>query len=644
MKKTGVLLSTMLLVFAVDAMAGDLPDDTTVYYSGSGKRCHIPGCPRLTMDPAGLVKMQKMTLAEAEKKGLPPCSRCPKSKLEQERSLAAAKERLAATEEREESARVEYDPNTKVYCDALWMRVHAEDCPSLILKEKKKTMTLEEADKAGYRIGESGQSGREHCCLQGYKRKYPEKKLTDDTILCGDDRKDRYKHVAGCHRYWPDRTHMRRTLKEWVDDGFVVCPHCIERGPSLATISDEEWNKLPSDTEEFTPPAGWVPKPFSLDKLPSKQELDILAQGAASSSNGIQELQFTDPVATAEHFMIMRFFFPVHQWLHLYQTYRCTGDKRVLDTMLESARHYTKLSKAYPSAVQKKAEDPEGLAFMYTMAAWPRITLQNAKKYPGKASQQEIAEAEDILKTIIMVLKPTCEGGDNLDPAMGIPKPLADDFRTRAFNRAANGIGTIAMAAKALDDLQAIKETKAYQPTIDRYRKCVQEWVTNWKSVGCLYTEADGKTYFYYPYSATDKGKTVDGLKFFGSEDQGHYTHCLQGVYLMYETMPEVGIDDEFMTAIGNAVYYNSGTKNGSVQCPSADKKRPMSRHPFAVPRDRFYLLEAFRDGVIDGQCQKLSESQKKASLTGSRLKILHAQYLKAFRKDRTLIHLGETM
>lgn len=69
-----------------------------------------------------------------------------------------------------------YKSDTTVYCDALWMRVHAEDCPELILKENKKTMTLEEADKEGWRIGESGQSGRGNCCFIGYEREYPKKR------------------------------------------------------------------------------------------------------------------------------------------------------------------------------------------------------------------------------------------------------------------------------------------------------------------------------------------------------------------------------------------------------------------------------------------------------------------------------------
>lgn len=49
--------------------------NTIVYYLG-GKRVHVVDCKRLTGD---LKSMTKMTLAEAEAKGLPLCSRCPGS-------------------------------------------------------------------------------------------------------------------------------------------------------------------------------------------------------------------------------------------------------------------------------------------------------------------------------------------------------------------------------------------------------------------------------------------------------------------------------------------------------------------------------------------------------------------------------------
>lgn len=650
MKKSAlIILATLIGSFAY-AEEAKPSGDTIVYHAAGKKSVHVKGCRRLTKDSAELAKMEKMTLAEAEKKGLRLCSKCPGSELNKQ-GEASTDKKESGKEKKNSGPAVQYAPDTKVYCDALWMRVHAENCPELILKDKKKTMTLEEADKAGYRIGESGQSGRENCCFPGYRRKYPKKEFTEDTPgIVQLMKSGKYKwHQGGCHRFVVSPEHLPMTLKkakEYAESkgaGFYVCEHCIERGPSVTRVSMEELKKIPIPPA-FTSPEGWAPKPFSPDELPSKEEINILIQQTLATDYGILETPFENPLASLEQFMGMRFFFPVHQWLTYYKAYRATGDTRLLEALRVSARHYHKRCVDYPDVAQLKARDPEGLAFMYSMAVSARITLQQARKYPDKVSKKQLGEAEGFLKTIVSVLKPICEGDDNLDPEMGIPKPLADDFRNRAFNRAANGIGTIAMAAKALEDLQALKNTTEYQPTIDRYRKCVREWVKNWKSVGCLYTEADGKKYFYYPYAATDKGKMVDGFKLFGSEDQGHFTHCLQGVYLMYEAMPECGTDDDFMTAVANAVYHNSQTKNGSIQCPSADKKKPMNRKPFGAPRDRFYLLQAFHDGIIDGQCSKLSKAKKEAALSeyDHRLKTLHAQYMKALRQDRSLIHLGE--
>jgi hypothetical protein len=233
------LLTALLLIVGTTAAQATEPDPGAKVYWDGGKRGHIEGCPRLPKDAAELAKMPVKTYGEMIAGGGVLCSRCPGS-------ITTGKEKPGPVADRSGTPAVEYDPQTKVYVDALWFRVHAADCPSLVLKEKKRTLTLEEADKAGYRIGQSGQSGRENCCLGGYKRKHPERKFTDETILAGDDDKRHVKHVAGCHRYWPVGTDRRRPLKDWVADGFTVCPHCIERGPSFATISDEEWAKLGS--------------------------------------------------------------------------------------------------------------------------------------------------------------------------------------------------------------------------------------------------------------------------------------------------------------------------------------------------------------------------------------------------------------
>jgi hypothetical protein len=637
--------------------------DATVYWDGKGKRCHIAGCPRLTKDPAELAKMQKLTLAEAEAKGIPLCSRCPGSTTAgkgnpeggskkggddySKYGRKGAKARKAWLEIPEKH----YDPNTKAVCDALWMRVHEENCPMLVLGDKKKVITLEQADKEGWRIGESGQSGRSRCCFEGYRRKYPEKDFTGDTPGITQIMKSgKLKwHQAGCHRFSVSPVHEKMTLKEAEAAaaergiGFYVCEHCRERGPNLTTVDMEALKKRPSPPE-FTPPAGWTPKAFSPKELPSKEEIDVLIQEALAQGYGIQEAPYEDPMATLEEFMGRRFFFG--SGLDFYRGYRATGDKRLVESLRVSARHYRDLCVTYPDVAQLKARDPEHLSFMSTMAISARLTLQLARKHPDQVSSEEIAEAESFLKAIVSTLKPVCEGTDDLDPDMGIPRKLADDFRRRAFNRALNGIGTIAMAAAALEDLQELKKTTAYQPQIDRYRKCVEEYYKNWKKEGCLYTEADGKTYFYYPYSAG--GATTrrpDGLMLGGADDVGHYSISMQGVMLAHDATPELGPDDEFMTAVANAVYHNSYTKNGSIQCPSADKIKPLSRHPHSPnPKSGFYMFEAFRDGVIEGQCSNLSPSKKAEvnSQYSSRLKTLYAQYLRALRTDRSLIHLGE--
>jgi len=391
-----------------------------------------------------------------------------------------------------------FDPNTKAYCDALWMRVHEEDCPMLLLKHKKKAITLEQADREGWRIGESGQSGRSRCCFQGYRRKHPEKLIPDDAPGVAhpvDGGKFKWQ-LAGCHRFVVRRTHTAMTKKEALAKGAYVCGHCIERGPSLTAADLETLAKRPK-VPVFTSPEGWTPKPFSPDQRPSDQEILILIQETLAQGYGILDSPFKDPNATLEQFMGMRFFFPVGNWLSFYQAYRCTGDKRILEALRVSARHYRDLCNQYPDVAQLKAKDPEGMAYIYSMAVSARLTLQLARKYPDKVTEKEIAEAEAMLKAIVAALKPHWGGNDDLDSEMGVPKNLANDFKRRAFNRAANGIGTVATASAALQDLQAIKKTTTYQPTIDRYRKCVQEWIKTWKRAGCLYTEADGKTYFY---------------------------------------------------------------------------------------------------------------------------------------------------
>lgn len=660
MSPNALLLAISLftfLAFGAEVGAKDYADDTPVYYDG-GKRGHVDGCRRLS--PEAKAKGPNTTYAKMKAKGGLLCSRCPGSPLNVEREAGGNTKKKQSNDSdkygrKGAKARAQwlkipekaYDPNTKAYRDALWMRVHEESCPMLLLKGKKEFITLEQADKEGWRIGESGQSGRTRCCFEGYRRKHPEKEFAGDTPgITQIIKSGKLKwHQAGCHRFTLKPEHKKMTLQQAKAAGnSYVCEHCTERGPNLTTVDMEKLKQMPT-APEFTPPKGWNPKPFSADELPSKQEIDMLIRETLAVDYGIQEAPFENPLASLEEFMGRRFFFPIGNWLTFYQAYRATGDKRILESLRVSARHYRDLCENYPDVAQVKARDPEGMAFMYSMAVSARLTLQLARKHPDQVSQQEIAEAESFLKAVVSTLKPVCEGSDKLDSKMGIPQELADDFRRRPFNRALNGIGTIAMTTAALEDLQALRESTGYQPQIDRYKKCIEEYFKNWKSEGCLYTEDDGKTYFYYPYAAGGNTKRENGLLLGGADDVGHYSHSMQGVMLVHDATPELGADDDFMTAIANAVYHNSYTKNGSIQCPSADKIKPLSRHPHSSsPKNRFYMFEAFRNGVIEGQNSKLKK-EKKMELNSEyvyRLKTLHTHFLKASRADRSLVHLGE--
>ncbi len=69
-----------LLIFATGLHAAAKPPGDTVVYHMEGKnRVHVADCRRLPKDPAERAKYKTMTLAEAEKKGLPLCSKCPGS-------------------------------------------------------------------------------------------------------------------------------------------------------------------------------------------------------------------------------------------------------------------------------------------------------------------------------------------------------------------------------------------------------------------------------------------------------------------------------------------------------------------------------------------------------------------------------------
>ncbi len=86
MKRTVSLLLALVIIFAlaITAYAATAPGDTLVYRVGSGKKYHTMTCSQLNgKDPV------EMTLEEAVKNGLEPCSKCNPPTLASDGSTAA---------------------------------------------------------------------------------------------------------------------------------------------------------------------------------------------------------------------------------------------------------------------------------------------------------------------------------------------------------------------------------------------------------------------------------------------------------------------------------------------------------------------------------------------------------------------------
>ena len=81
---------------------------------------------------------------------------------------------------------------------------------------------------------------------------------------------------------------------------------------------------------------------------------------------------------------------------------------------------------------------------------------------------------------------------------------------------------------------------------------------------------------------------------------------------------------------------------NGSLEQRVGHSFVPYLAHSPA--REKFYVFQAFRDDMIDGLCYPLNPEKKAARNAeyDKRIRTPYAHYLKAFRKDRSLIHLAD--
>jgi hypothetical protein len=224
--------------------------------------------------------------------------------------------------------------------------------------------------------------------------------------------------------------------------------------------------KKPGRSPEFTSSSGLdaetvLPRPTCL----RNRRLTYADPGDVVQGFGIQEAPYVDPMATLKNSWAGGF--SLGPGWSFYRGYRATGDKRILESLRVSARHYRDLCNEYPDVAQAKARDPEHMTFMSTMAISARLTLQLARKDALiRSAQEEIAEAETFLKAVVATLKPICEGNSDLDPEMGIPKDWQMISEIGPINRAQQRDRYVCHdATAALEDLQAIQEVNRVSAT-----------------------------------------------------------------------------------------------------------------------------------------------------------------------------------
>jgi hypothetical protein len=193
--------------------------------------------------------------------------------------------------------------------------------------------------------------------------------------------------------FYHQSRHVPMTMGEAMaktDMDPYVCEHCIERGPNLTTADMEaEGQAGPPSSHPLLKVGRRKPSP---PILPSKQEIDVLIQETLAKDYRHPGSALCRSPGIPGRIHGSAVFLPGN-WLSFYQAYRATGDKRILESLRVSARHYRDLCNEYPDVAQLKARDPEAWP-LCTMAVSARSRCSWHGKTQIRLAQDEIAEAE----------------------------------------------------------------------------------------------------------------------------------------------------------------------------------------------------------------------------------------------------------
>jgi uncharacterized protein YodC (DUF2158 family) len=229
------MILAALLVTATMASADEKPSgDTTVYHVPGKKRVHVKECRRLKTTEG----TTKMTLAEAEAKGLPLCSRCPGSTT-QGKGNPDGEDKDKPNDDAKPGDDGKLPGDTKVYHTPGKKRVHVKGCRRLETTEGMTEMTLAEAEAKGLPLcskcpgsttdrddkdKDKGEDKDEDTDKDKDEANGDKTKLPGDTVVYYFGKKR--VHVEGCRRLTTKEGATKMTLAEAEAKGLALCSRC----------------------------------------------------------------------------------------------------------------------------------------------------------------------------------------------------------------------------------------------------------------------------------------------------------------------------------------------------------------------------------------------------------------------------------
>ena len=217
-------------LLASEMFSDSLPPDTIAYRNfGDGEgncrgiRGHIEGCPRLDEERAEGAKFDKITIAEAQIEGLPPCTKCP---VERRAEEASTSESIPEPEIDENVIA----PDTIVYADGSGNRVHVADCIRMPTDSMERAFMTKliyaEAIAQGYKLCSSCPGST---TPKDERESKPREKKAPTKIVYTNEGGKRC-HVEGCPRMPSDPKEraamIGMPLEEAKAKGLEPCSKC----------------------------------------------------------------------------------------------------------------------------------------------------------------------------------------------------------------------------------------------------------------------------------------------------------------------------------------------------------------------------------------------------------------------------------